>query len=264
MTAVLALSFVNTQVYSATTAADYANWTKYDADGDGQNWVDIDFTGSGASLEPVGQALESFSWDDPNQVALTPDNVLISPLINCSSNPTVYLSWTEGSYANATYSAEHYAVYIVTNPVAVLAGTFPTPVYETTLSGDGPIMWQSIDISSVAGNQGTVYVVFRHFDCTDKLSLVIGGIALSSTLGADEIALEAAAYPNPTNSVLNINTSTDANHISIISMDGKVVASADMTGLQGSVNVADLVDGVYFYEVTASNGSVVRNTFVKK
>ncbi|MFA7273754.1 MAG: T9SS type A sorting domain-containing protein [Crocinitomicaceae bacterium] len=88
-------------------------------------------------------------------------------------------------------------------------------------------------------------------------------VNFSSGAGLEENNLEVSVYPNPTNSTLNIKTSSAANHISIISMDGKVVAESNLNGLTGAINVAELVNGVYFYEVSSSNGAVIRNTFVK-
>jgi hypothetical protein len=88
-------------------------------------------------------------------------------------------------------------------------------------------------------------------------------VNFSSGAGLEENNLSVSVYPNPTNSVLNIKTTSAANHVSIISMDGKVVAESNLNGLTGSINVAELVNGVYFYEVTSSNGAVIRNTFVK-
>lgn len=84
------------------------------------------------------------------------------------------------------------------------------------------------------------------------------------TLGLTENSIEVNAYPNPTSTVLNIQTSSAATTVSILSMDGKVVSTTDMNGTTASVNVANLNAGVYFYEVAAADGSVVRNTFVKK
>ena len=57
---------------------------------------------------------------------------------------------------------------------------------------------------------------------------------------------------------------TNATSVSIMGMDGKVISSESVNSNSIAVNVSDLVAGVYFYEVVAENGTVVRNTFVKK
>lgn len=79
-----------------------------------------------------------------------------------------------------------------------------------------------------------------------------------------ENSIEVSVYPNPTSSVLNIKTSEAVSTVSIISTDGKILSTTEMNGTTGSVNVAELNAGVYFYEVSTESGNVVRNTFIKK
>lgn len=86
-----------------------------------------------------------------------------------------------------------------------------------------------------------------------------------STAGIEEqIALELNVFPNPASDVLNINTNVEAISVSVISMDGKVVATQEMNGTSAVVNVSDLNSGAYFYEVKTVDGLVSRNTFMKK
>jgi hypothetical protein len=80
----------------------------------------------------------------------------------------------------------------------------------------------------------------------------------------ESVSFEALVYPNPASDVLNINVNTNATSVSIMGMDGKVISSESVNSNSIAVNVSDLVAGVYFYEVVAENGTVVRNTFVKK
>ena len=83
-------------------------------------------------------------------------------------------------------------------------------------------------------------------------------------LGVDENEITTSVFPNPANDVLNFNLSVNATSISIIGMDGKVISTEAINANTAAVNVTNLVAGVYFYEIVAENGTVVRNTFVKK
>ena len=83
-------------------------------------------------------------------------------------------------------------------------------------------------------------------------------------LGVDENAITTSVYPNPANDVLNFNLSVNATSVSIIGMDGKVISTEVINANTAAVNVSNLVSGVYFYEIATENGSLVRNTFVKK
>jgi hypothetical protein len=64
--------------------------------------------------------------------------------------------------------------------------------------------------------------------------------------------------------VLNIKLNTNATSVSVIGMDGKVISTEFTNAKTVSVNVSNLVAGVYFYEIVSENGEVVRNSFVKK
>ncbi len=273
MTAVLAFGFVNAQIYSANDATGFSAWTVYDNDGDGNDWGVLDMSTTTVpypALIAMGETFASASWDGVG--ALTPDNIAVTPSIDCSANSSVFVNWNAVSPegGTSTFYEEHYAVYCVTQTqlgVIIATSTYPAPIFEETLPAGGVIQSRSVDVSAIAGSQGAVYVVFRHFNCTDQNWLSIDDMSLTaaSTASLEEIEKgTAVAFPNPAKEVLTIQTSLESTSISIIAMDGKVVATADMSGINGSINVANLVDGSYFYEVTASNGTVVRNTFVKK
>lgn len=86
-----------------------------------------------------------------------------------------------------------------------------------------------------------------------------------SAAGVDEnSSLSVSAFPNPASEVLNIKLNTNATSVSVIGMDGKVVSTEFTNAKTVSVNVSNLVAGVYFYEIVSENGEVVRNSFVKK
>lgn len=82
--------------------------------------------------------------------------------------------------------------------------------------------------------------------------------------GVDENSMSASVYPNPAADVLNIKLTENATSVSILGMDGKVISTESVNSNLVAVNVSNLVSGVYFYEVVAENGTVIRNTFVKK
>ena len=45
ITMVLAVGFINAQIYSASDSVEFSAWTLYDNDGDGSNWFNFDWTG---------------------------------------------------------------------------------------------------------------------------------------------------------------------------------------------------------------------------
>ena len=269
MTALFAVGFINAQIYSSLDSTAFAAWTTYDNDGDASNWRASVITNPSITAPGFNGSSGYLSASYDATGVLTPDNLAISPAQDCSSNTSVYLNWKAGSPETTTsgWYEEHYAMYVVTASQlpGIILGTYPTPVFETTLTAGETFFSESVNVSSIAGGQSSVHVIVRHYNCTDENWIFLKDLTLTSAqpVGLEEISNEASVYPNPTNSILNVKTTLESTKVSIISMDGKVVATSKINGLTGSVDVSDLVDGVYFYEVAAADGSVVRNTFVK-
>ena len=263
LSAVVALSTSYAQLFTASDAAAFGTFSAADLDGDSLTWGIYDLTGVGTPFDAQGECAISFSWDTN---PLTPDNLLISPAIDCSGQVLVNLGWSCGNpetTASGWYE-EHYAVYVVTDPAPLLAGTFPTPVFETTLTAGETIFTESVDISTEAANQATVYLVWRHYNCTDENWMFLDDINVTTTGGLEEEASIAKVFPNPATDELKVMSNVEATSVSIISMEGKVMTTVDMNGFGTTVNVSDLNTGVYFYELTTADGQVIRNTFVKK
>ena len=266
ITMVLAVGFINAQIYSASDSVEFSAWTLYDNDGDGSNWFNFDWTGvTNTAINALGEGMTSESWAGS---PLTPDNLMVSPAIDCSTNPTVYLNWVAFAI-DPLYPLEKYAVYVVTQSqiAAILAsGVYPTPVFETVIPVGALIYNESVDVSAIAGGQNDVHILFRHYDVSDQFKMSVDNISFTASMpvGLEEITSQAKVYPNPASSILNIETTASASSVSIITMDGKVVSTTTMSGLTGSVDVSSLTEGVYFYEVAVENGEVIRNTFVKK
>lgn len=93
-----------------------------------------------------------------------------------------------------------------------------------------------------------------------QLSLCIFPVVNLTPAAISENVIETSVYPNPANDVLNIVASEEIATVSIVTLDGKVVANASSS----SVNVAELKSGMYIYEVTTTSGKVSRDTFMKK
>ncbi|MDA9275268.1 T9SS type A sorting domain-containing protein [Crocinitomicaceae bacterium] len=263
------ISSVNAQViYSAADSTDFAAWTAVDQDGDGNNWSAV-IINNPAITAPGFDGTDGYLSNSWSTNPLTPDNVGVSPVIDCSGESTVYVNWLCGSpetTASGWYE-EKYAVYVIltSDIAAILAGgALPTPVFETTLSAGETWFAESVDISSIAGNQASVHVILRHYDCTDENWILVDGLEVSSSsVSIEENSLTVGVYPNPAADVLNVTSSNELSTVTIIGMDGKVISTTDVNGSNASIEISTLNAGVYFYEVLTVDGTI-RNTFVKK
>lgn len=267
--AVASLASANAQVYSCNDSTGFAAWTSYDNDGDGFEWAPIDFTASTNPFQAAaGGCAVSYSYDNGTAAALTPDNIYISPSFDLSGATGATLEWAAGSSETTAsgWYEESYAVYVITaaDIPGIATGTFPTPVYDGTLAAGEVMEAQSFDISSMAGQSG-VYMVVRHYNCTDEFILIFDDVEVYGQFASvEESNLEVSIFPNPTVDVLNFTLNANAETVSIYSLDGKLISTENVNASNGTIEVSNLNAGTYFYEFTTSEGDITRNTFVKK
>lgn len=166
--------------YRLATAAGFddgtlGDWTTIDADGDGNTWYALDvIPGHNESAGLVTSA--SYA-----NVALTPDNYLVSPQVTLGGSISFY-----AGAQDASWPAEHFGVAISTTGNTDAADF--TTIAEWTMNADGtgtegPARAQgewglfTVDLSDYAGQTG--YVAIRHFDCTDMFRLNVDEITIT-------------------------------------------------------------------------------------
>ena len=249
--------FENPAAWDATTG-----WGSFQNDADTNQWGLYDLS---AETDPIlaamGGVAGSASW---LTVALTPDNYIYSPPINLTTYTETALSFKYIA-ADPAWPAENFSVYVVKNSADLATAT---PVYTETIAVGGVLYTKTVDISALSGtaDADSVRIVFRHHDCSDNFILFIDDVQVTDAAGLNKVeAIAVSAFPNPVVDVLNINLKENISSVTIMSTEGKVISSNLVNNLNtASVNVAELVSGVYMYQVKTSNGVVVTNKFVKK
>ena len=155
---------------------DFANgWTLYDRDGDGRDWS----LGSGLwgtvpeYCHSGQQCLGSISGSnyDGN---LEPDNWTFSFGFTVPEEGAV-LTWYAAAHHHERY-AENYSVYVEEDFSDASKLGDLTPVFTETLPAEAADEWQfhSIDLKDYAGK--TVYLAFRHHDCTGQYILKLDDV----------------------------------------------------------------------------------------
>lgn len=159
-------------------------WLAVDVDEDGYTWegstTTTSYFQSGTDLSGSGHEGSNgfvLSGSFSNVYgALTPDNWLITPAVNLTSNADLTF-WVCAQ--DASYAAEHYGVYISTTGTAIADFSL---IYEETIDADGGSRQQgawkqkTVDLSNYTGQ--TVYIAFRHFNCTDMFILNIDDVEI--------------------------------------------------------------------------------------
>ena len=87
---------------------------------------------------------------------------------------------------------------------------------------------------------------------------------LSCTVGINELDNSFNIYPNPSNGVINIQSSNIIKTINIYNMIGNLVMVKNIANNQTTINVENLTNGVYFMELNLNNGSILNSKFIKK
>lgn len=229
------------------------SWTNTDRDGDGEKWEFYDddlpaFTGWYAT---------SWSWF---LEAFTPDNVLVSPVINLPvTQDSLLLKFKVGAFDEELFQ-EHYAVYIIPAN-STFAGT-ETPVFEETLDAGYTEVAKNIqvDISAFAGQE--VQVVFRHYNCTDIAFLAIDDIEVLQTpalVVLDTNKINAEVYPNPASDFVQVKGIDNIQKIRIFDMNGKMVFESQ----SARADIRKLPSGQYTMNIYTS-AKIISKKIIKK
>ena len=163
-------------------AAQLDDWTFVDADGDGFNWEYYNNYGleTGRMTCHSGDGvMSSKSYDNDGAGALTPDNWMISPIMELGGTLTF---WSCGQ--DASYAAEVFAVYVcIGEPNDV--ESFVKVSADITATGE--YVEYKFDLTPYQGQEGCFAI--RHYNVTDMFMLNIDDV----TLNLDEIII-----PDPT------------------------------------------------------------------
>ena len=234
-------------------------WTLIDADGDGYNWMH--------SSERFGETWEGHSGTGAlvsasyASAALTPDNWAITPAITLPEGSPASVSFFAAAQ-DAAYPAEHYGVYVSTTTTDPSAFTL---IWEETMDANGGQhraqgAWgeKHADLSNYAGQ--TIYIAFRHFNCSDEFVFLIDDVTVALVSAVEEnIAESIAVYPNPTSSMVTI-ANAEGKDIIVVNSLGQVVASIENAAANQTIDVTNFANGTYFVKV---DGEVVKLNVVK-
>jgi hypothetical protein len=161
-----------------------SGWTLIDADGDGHQWM---HSSNPQSVIDAGHNQSEgavVSLSKISSTPLTPDNWLVTPAITLIGNSTLTF-WRQVGWM---YYAEHYGVYISTTS-ATDPSAF-TLLYEETPTQSSAWTERTVSLSDYTGS--TVYIAFRHYNCTNKLALALDDIVVTS----EAVSAIITATPN--------------------------------------------------------------------
>lgn len=168
ITASTGCAVISTFPYTQDFAVMPACWNTIDADGDGYTWENL-----------LG-AMHSASYDN-NVGVLYPDNWLITPQFQLATGTYYEVTWNANPQ-DTNWPAEHYGIFVSTTTTDTSAFTL---IQDWTLTSAGHV--PVIDLSSYAGQ--TIYLAFRHWNCSDMFRIAIDNFQLREAAGANQITV---------------------------------------------------------------------------
>jgi uncharacterized protein YjdB len=168
-----------------------SDWILIDADGDGKNWTSLVGNNPNNILghdDSVG-FLTSASYDAS---ALTPDNYAFTPAIKLAAGENKVSAWLNAQ--DASWPAETFGIGVsLVNPATLTASTVAantTMLNQWTMTAapgrPGNVSprvqgtWYQYTVDLSAYENKTVYIFFRHFDCTDMFRLNLDDVQVYS------------------------------------------------------------------------------------
>ena len=151
-----------------------AGWSLIDANNDGQTWA------HNSTFYVDGHNSDGAYYSSSQ--GCTPDNWLVTPTITLGTSSTLTF-WRMFGFRKY----DHFGVYVSTTSASDPSAF--TLLYEETLVGDN-YAWQqrTVDLSNY--NNSTVYIAFRHFNCTNQLAIILDDILVTTTMASAVITVE--------------------------------------------------------------------------
>ena len=220
-------------------------WKSVDSDNDGKSWSSIFLFNEGEGNNGSAGFVSSASYDNETGSVLTPDNWLISPAIQVPSGVGMNLSWYVAAQ-DPSYPADHYSVYISTDS---LVTSFTNAVYSETIQSADYIK-HSVSLAAYAGQ--TIFVAFRHHDCSDEFVMKIDDISIAQP-GAPEISINVPSYAFVGDTVALVSYLADGD-LNGLTYEWTIAGANVTTSASESLNVIWSNEGTYTVRLVATNG----------
>ena len=194
-----------------------SGWTIIDADNDGQNWMHSSVYGDLMGGHTGEGAFVSYSYDAWIGEDLFPDNWLVSPAISLTGSSTLTF-WRMVAYG---FPADHYGVYVSTTS-ATDPTAFTLLFEETPTSQTNSWTTHTVSLENYTGN--TIYLAFRHFNCTSQMLIALDDITITSSTTAATITTQPMSLQFP-NVSLGAPSASQLLHVNTYNITGSITAS---------------------------------------
>jgi hypothetical protein len=210
-------------------------WTSVDQDGDGNNWFVYGNESVGSTVSHGGEyAIASASWASGS--ALTPNNWLISPAIDLTTQSGTIKAAYFIKGQDPSWFGEHYKVCVSTTTADV--ASFTATAYEETIPAAD---WneRTIDLSSYAGE--TIYLAFVHYNVSDMFYIVLDDLSVYVDQSTDA-ALAGITAPSHGDYSTCALTNAEQIKINILNNGGAAISNFEVSyTINGGAAVTETV-----------------------
>ena len=198
---------------------------------------------------------EMSGYDYANSTSVQNEDWLISPAFNADETLSETLTfWTAGKYSGNDLQVYYSSNYDgVSNPNTATW----SEITGFNLSTTADYTWESsgnIDISNIVGENVRIAFKYTSTD-TESRKWQIDDILLvgtNSNASVNEVKSEKlfSIYPNPSQDILVVETnSLNDQNGQIYNIQGQIIKSFIIKGLQTKISVADWPSGIYFVKI---------------
>lgn len=228
-------------------------WDNIDNDGQPLNPA-VSFLGDAWGLvsdpDSIGigdSCIAATSWFSSPAVA---DNWLISPKFAITTNNI--LRW-DAKTPDKDYR-DGYQVYVSTSNKLISTFLASTPIFDTAAE-DTAWVRHELNLMSAGYSNQQIYIAFRH-NANDKFILMLDNISVGQPpTGLEEIIDETSMvlFPLPANQVINVQLKGNAAApYTIFDVNGRQVQQGELVGDDAVIEIGELPNGMYIFEVRAA------------
>lgn len=214
-----------------------------------------------------------------NELILLPGQVFTKQIVALGTEPLVAtLAWTDPAGAESFGGSQS----VLVNDLDIKITKNTTTYYPWKLNGEfeaasatGTNSVDNIEKVEIPNATGTYTVTISHKKATLKnpggtpqqaYSLIMSGINATGNAEDFKTTNTFNVWPNPANDVLNISLGEGAEkgaNAAIYDIQGRLVLTSVLAGVENSINVQGLVKGIYMVTITNGAKTEVEKIIIK-
>lgn len=233
---------------------------------DGASWVDFGIQTNGITPAPNNGKI-AFDSNDALYIAYTDQNLSAKATVKKCINSTS--AWTTVGTSEFSAGIADKLSLAVNNNIPYLAFQDAANSSKTTVMTYNGTAWTILgnagfsigaaDYLNLIAHNNKLYLGYKDAGLAHRATMMKYNLSVSIK-ELEVLNNSISVYPNPTNNILNINSTEQINAVSVLSLDGKLIKTSSN---KTSISVVELPVGIYLIQVETPKGFAYQK-FVKE